>query len=224
MQFIEGTDSSKGIIKLAEQLTLALSGNKRVLWLVCGGSNIPASVEVMNLIPRELTKNLAISLTDERYGEVGHNDSNWRQLDLAGFDGGEATLLPVLVPDLSLEETVARYALMAQTALNSADVTFAQFGIGPDGHIAGILPNTVAAAEQKVLAIGYTSDPFVRITLTFPALRQIDIAYAFAYGEAKHDALSKLHNKDLELREEPSQILKQLPEAYVYNDQIGGNT
>ena len=35
-------------------------------------------------------------LTDERYGPVGHPDSNWSQLLQKGFDLPQAKLVPVL--------------------------------------------------------------------------------------------------------------------------------
>jgi len=53
-----------------------------VLWLVPGGSNIPIAVEAMDMIRKEMSglslKYLTITLSDERYGSVGHKDSNWK--------------------------------------------------------------------------------------------------------------------------------------------------
>jgi 6-phosphogluconolactonase/glucosamine-6-phosphate isomerase/deaminase len=54
--------------------------------------------------------------------------------------------------------------------------------------------------------------------LTFPALRHITAAYAFAFGNTKQQALSTLKDRSVPPREQPAQILKQLPEAYVYSD------
>jgi len=208
---------------ITERLTSELAGGKRVLWLLCGGSNVIAEAAIMRHIPADLSENLTVTLTDERYGEVGHKDSNWQQLIEAGFDGKSAKALPVL-NGKPLEQTVADYGASAKELLAKSDITIALFGIGADGHIAGILPESPAARETTALAAGYDSPPYTRLTLTFPALRQIDAAYAMAFGSGKQTALQRLQNEDLALTEQPSQILKQLPEATLFSDQIGGTS
>jgi 6-phosphogluconolactonase/glucosamine-6-phosphate isomerase/deaminase len=224
MQCILVDGPAEGITDLAERLNKELDEGKTVAWLVCGGSNIPAAVEVMNQLRHDVADRLTITLTDERFGEPGHADSNWQQLKQAGFDFAKATAIPVLEADTDLTETTKHYHAVAEEILASHDVIIAQFGIGADGHIAGILPGSPASQEQEMLAAGYSAGQFTRLTLTFPALQQIDAAYAMAFGGAKKTALSQLQSQDIVLQKQPSQILKKLPEAYVYNDQIGDNS
>jgi 6-phosphogluconolactonase/glucosamine-6-phosphate isomerase/deaminase len=69
--------------------------------------------------------------------------------------------------------------------------------------------------------VGYETPHYTRMTMTFDALRRIDVAYYMAFGDDKHDALQRLRDEDLDLEEQPAQILKEVKEAYVYNDQIG---
>jgi hypothetical protein len=45
-------------------------------------------------------------------------------------------------------------------------------------------------------------------------------AYVFAFGDAKREALQQLRDESLSLDDQPAQIIKQLPEAYVYSDQL----
>lgn len=220
MQFIKTTDWDEGTAALTERLRTELGHHKRVLWLLCGGSNITASVQVMEKLDDEATKNLAIFLTDERFGEVGHADSNSKQLYDAGFKPKQAVFVPMLAPDLSLQQTQERYAQAMKRAVDHADVIIAQFGIGSDGHIAGILPHSTAVTADGWLA-GYEASPYTRITLTFEALRHISVAFAMAFGNEKRQALEQLRDENLTLDDEPSQILKELPEAYIFNDQIG---
>ena len=109
MKFIHAVDSSTGIHDLSDRLIAELKQDKKVLWLICGGSNIAPAVEIMkkiraNVSPDQLT-NLTVSQTDERYGPVGHPDSNWKQMQDAGFDFEGIKTLPVL-RGLLLEETV----------------------------------------------------------------------------------------------------------------------
>ena len=220
MQFIQTPDWKKGTRALSKRLSSELTKNQPVLWLIPGGSNIPAAVEIMKTLPEEATKNLAIFLTDERYGEVGHIHSNGKQLVDAGFLPKQAIFVPVLAPGFSLQETQNRYEEAAKRAFEHASVIIGLFGIGSDGHIAGILPHSEAVESEGWVA-AYETHEHTRVTLTFQALRHISVAYVFAFGEEKKAALLKLHDETLPLAEQPSQILKELPEAYLYNDQIG---
>lgn len=209
----------KAATALLGALLEPLNKGSRVLWLVPGGSNIPLSVKVMDQIPDDLTKNLVMMLTDERFGPVDHKDSNLRQLAEAGFDNKQAIFVPTLVAGKYLEETVTYYDGVFNDMTRVADTVIAQFGIGPDGHIAGIKPHSPAVTD-KALAAGYKAEDFTRITLTPAALIQASAAYAFVYGDSKLDALEKLKNEGLSLEDEPAQLLKLIPKSFVYNDQI----
>ena len=220
MQFIKTPDPELGTDSLSHRLTEHLANGEKVLWLVSGGSNIPLSVAIMRRLSPSLTANLSILLSDERFGPTGHADSNATQLLTAGFDHKQATILPVLVGILNLSDSLARYESTVRQALSEADYVIGQFGIGNDGHIAGILPNSPAVDGADFVA-AYQSDPFLRLTLTAHALKRLSVAFIFAYGASKHQALEQLRDTTLAYAEQPAQILKELPEAYVYNDQVG---
>jgi 6-phosphogluconolactonase/glucosamine-6-phosphate isomerase/deaminase len=222
MQYILTAGWEDGVADLTERLVRELAGGKRVLWLTSGGSNVLPTVQVMDNIPLALSKNLTILPADERYDkDPDHAESNLAQHLKAGFNAEQATLLPVLQTGLSLEQTVDRYRQLAEQALNSSDIVIAQLGIGPDGHIAGIMIDSPAAHENTALVVGYPDPPLTRMTLTFPGLRRIDTAYVFAFGKPKQRTLKTLETEALAPSEQPAQILKQLPEAYVYSDQVG---
>jgi 6-phosphogluconolactonase/glucosamine-6-phosphate isomerase/deaminase len=215
------SDWEDGIADLTQRLVTELSNGNRVLWLVSGGSNIQASVKVINNIPGQLTKNLSVMPVDERYGPPGHDNSNWAQLLKTGFKTAEATTYPVLQDGLDFNATAQRFAELAAKAFDDSQVTIAQLGIGEDGHVAGILPNSPAAEERESLVFGYEAGPYQRLTLTFPALLKIDATYAFAFGGAKQPALQALYEGTQDIIDLPSRILCEIPEAYVYNDQVG---
>ena len=219
MQFVRVQTLLDGVAPLVERLTRQLANGKNVTWLIPGGSNIPLSVAVMAQLDDGLTAGLTIMLSDERYGPVGHADSNTFQLAEAGFQSKQANLLPVLHDGLSLEETSRRYAADFEDRIRSNDIIIGQFGMGADGHIAGILPQSPAVGSAD-LATGYDAGNFVRVTLTPKALQQITVGYVFAFGEAKRDQLERLQSQAIELDLQPVQIIKQLPEAFVYNDQL----
>lgn len=221
MELIRIANIEEGSAPLLDRLLEELNAGKRVLWLVPGGSNIPLSVRVMDGISESQSRNLTIYLTDERYGEIDHADSNTRQLREAGFEPKRARMVNVLAHGLGLEETCEQYALSIATAFETADVVVAQMGMGPDGHICGILPDSPAVESDKTV-VGYITENFTRITLTPQALKDhVSAAYVFAFGTAKREALTNLL-KEVPLTDQPAQILKQLPESYVYNDQMEG--
>jgi 6-phosphogluconolactonase/glucosamine-6-phosphate isomerase/deaminase len=223
MELIRLNSISEGSEPLLKRLITELSEDKRVLWLVPGGSNIGLAVKVMEGISEDLSRNLTIYLTDERFGEVGHEDSNAFQLQQAGFDPKQARQVNVLAPGLTLEQTTEQYAMSLSAALENTEVLIAQIGMGPDGHILGALPGTKAADSDK-LVVGYVTEQYTRITITPKALVEYKaIAYMFAFGDNKREALLNLLDKNLSLVDQPAQIVKQLPEAYIYNDQITGN-
>jgi 6-phosphogluconolactonase/glucosamine-6-phosphate isomerase/deaminase len=218
MQYIRTAGWDDGVADLTERLVRELADEQRVLWLTSGGSNIPVSVQIRDNIPPKLCSNLSVMLADERYGKVGHADSNWAQLIQAGFKTEGITTLPVLQDGFDFDQTLAHYTDMTEQAFADNETTIAQLGIGSDGHIAGILAGSPAATETEALVSGYKSTPYARLTLTFPALRHITAAYTFAFGNTKQQALSTLKDRSVPPRDQPAQILKQLPEAYVYSD------
>lgn len=222
MQLIKTNGPELAIDAISQRLISELTDGKRVVWLVPGGSGITAVVKIMETIPTPLSNLLTITLSDERYGEPGHDDSNWQQLTAAGFQGKEARLLPVLISGASLEEVTAAFDSLLAQAISSNDVVIAQLGMGADGHIAGILPGS-PATQASGLAAGYITEQFTRVTTTFHALEHADAAYVIAFGAEKLAALEQL-SQDVPLADQPAQILKQIPEAYLYNDQVGADT
>lgn len=220
MKFIQLHTIDDGATPLADRIIKELTDGKKVLWMVSGGSNISLAVTAMEHIPDDLTDHLSVCLVDERYGEVGHADSNGQQLEAAGFDPKNARVRYVLAPSLSLQETAEQFSLALKTDADAADIVIAQLGMGPDGHVLGILPGS-PAVDSKNLVESYVADDYQRITPTVKgALEIIDVAYVFAFGANKHAQLETLRDTDTPVSVQPAQLLKQLHEAYVYNDHI----
>ncbi len=210
------------IAPLVSQLKSSLAVGP-TLWIISGGSNIPLSVEAMKRIDYDLSSNLTVALADERFGDYGHPDSNWTQLKVAGFDPKHAKTIEALSADNpGLEATLSQYSNAISMAFYENERSVGQFGMGADGHIAGILPGSVASNETSELVVGYQSQPFTRITLTFEAIRHINVAFLIAGGATKRDQLIKLTSQDIPLSQQPAQIIKQNAESYIYNDQIEG--
>lgn len=213
----------QAIRKIAGRICQELEAGKRVLWLTSGGSNVQAEVTVMKLV-REHAEDklggLAILPMDERYGKPGHDTSNSEALRRAGFDPGAATWVDVLTHDVPLNQTISFYTDVAATAFANAAVIIGQFGLGNDAHTAGVLPDSPAADADEVTVAGYEWTDYTRMTLTPVALAQVQVAYVLAYGDGKKEALERLQANTEPLAKLPAKLLYQIPEVYVYTDQV----
>lgn len=198
---------------IIQQLEL---GNK-VLWFVTGGSSIPVCVEIAKLIASHPHKNLTVTLTDERYGPVNHADSNWYQLIKNGFSLPEAHLIPVLTGD-SREITTEKFNTALMEELKQADYKIGMFGIGTDGHTAGILPKSRAVMSEN-FASSYDTENFERITMTPEAILLLDEVVVYTLGEAKRHVVEDLRDKDILVDDQPAQILKQVPILTIFTDE-----
>jgi len=222
MHFIKLKSQKEAEVYLLQELKAAVQHYSNVTWLVSGGSNISLAINAFKQLDDDMLSSLTIALVDERYGTASHVDSNFYQLKSAGLDLSRVNNLPVLTDKGgSLEETTAEYANALQKLFNSSDHIIGQFGIGPDGHTAGVLPYSPATQATKKLVVGYEADDFSRITITLDAIRIVSKALVFAFGENKREAILNLRDKELSLNEEPAQIFKQLDKAYIINDMIG---
>jgi 6-phosphogluconolactonase/glucosamine-6-phosphate isomerase/deaminase len=209
---------------IAKAICDGLFAQKRVLWLVSGGSNTGAEKDIMDMVSRHASPRLgglAILPIDERFGESGHKDSNIQQLRDAGLNPGAATVVDILIHNLPFEQTVSFYNDVAATALANADIIIGQFGMGADGHIAGIKPNSPATELDDATVAGYEWEDYTRLTLTAAALRQVTVGFLLAYGADKRKALLALRRHTTAFAKLPAVLLSELPEVYVYNDQIG---
>jgi 6-phosphogluconolactonase/glucosamine-6-phosphate isomerase/deaminase len=122
--------------------------------------------------------------------------------------------------DVPFDQTVDFYNEVAATALANASVVIGQFGLGQDAHVAGILPDSPAATADEATVAGYEWTDYTRLTLTPAALTRIHAAYVLAYGDNKKTALERLRAHTETLSELPATLLYEIPEVYVYNDQI----
>lgn len=213
------TDSKDASVNyLTNVIKEKLAAGKKVFWLVPGGTGIILSTDISRLLKDLPLQNLTVSLGDERYGKVDHPDSNWHQLEKAGFDLPGATLKPVLI-DKDIEATTENFALNLEDELKEADYAIGFFGIGADGHTVGILPGSPAVNSDK-LAVFYKGSDYTRITLTPRAISMLDEIVVNMTGENKWPVIDKL-TEDISYDKQPAQSLKQVPKLTIFNDHKG---
>jgi 6-phosphogluconolactonase/glucosamine-6-phosphate isomerase/deaminase len=220
MKFIRVEGTQELTTALVDVLNRALATPQQVVWLVPGGSNISVATQVMKQISPKNGAHLTAVLTDERYGDPGHANSNYSQMVQAGFPMEHVTFHDVL-HGASFEQTTQEMNQAMKRTLESADVIIGFFGMGADGHIAGILPHSPASVAEEQWVVGYDAEQFQRLTLTPFALSHVHTAYVGAFGAEKRTALETLESKMLPVSEQPAQLLGHIPESFIYNDQIG---
>lgn len=91
------------------------------------------------------------------------------------------------------EDQPAAAAASYDQELRSTTLDLLLLGLGPDGHIASLFPNSpgLAEAERLVIPAEAKLDPFVeRVTMTPPALRSARRMIYLATGERKSEAVA----------------------------------
>lgn len=221
MRFMrEGREAAA--VAVSERIITELAAGRLVLWLVCGGSNINTEVAIMKQIRRagQNVDALTILPMDERFGPSGHADSNYQQLLDAGFDPGLAAWYDVLAKNLPLSDTVDYYTHLTENAFASVNTVVGVFGMGDDGHTAGVKPDSTALHDPAAMVVGYNSPPFVRLTLTPRELIKTNYAFVLAYGDEKTAALKRLQANNEPIEKLPARLLYDIPDVQVFNDQI----
>lgn len=197
-----------------------LKSNKKVLFFLTGGSAIAVGAKVAELLrnisDKNLIKNLTISLTDERYGPLGHKDSNWRQLTEKGFKLQGTKLIPIL-DGSDMVSTTQKFNENLEREFKRADYKIGLFGIGQDGHTAGILPKS-SAVNAGAYAFGYKTEKFERITITPKMIEKLDEAIIWAQGENKWPIIKNLLEENISVQKQPAQILKKVPLLTIFTD------
>ena len=201
---------------VADVLKEHLSNGERVLWLMTGGSGIAISVLASKKLEDTDLSNLFVTLTDERFGLVGHKDENWQQLLDMGFDLPSANLYRPLIGENTVS-TATKFADWLDEKLEIADYSIGLFGLGTDGHTAGIKPHSPAVTASG-LAVSYKGDDFERVTIGFSVIRQINEAILQVSGDDKRKVLHELIFDTLALDTQPAQILKEIPNLTIYSN------
>jgi 6-phosphogluconolactonase len=138
---------------------------------------------------------------DERFLPAGHaerNDTQARDALLDHVDLDWSRVHPVAGPDGpdgdDPDAAAARYAaelLAATGAVPVFDVLM--LGMGPEGHVASIFPESPAAADERVVVAvrNCPKPPPTRVSMTFPTLNQAREVWFLAAGAEKAEAVQR---------------------------------
>lgn len=213
MQYFEDAQPELVTIEFSEWLAMHIQDN--TLLLLCGGSAIPMIAKAWASLAPEVQQRATVTLTDERFGPVGHSDSNWLQLENAGIRVSPARSIPVLIGEETAEDSASAWSSKLEDVIKHANKVVAVFGIGTDSHIAGIKPRS-SALLSDAFAASFEGEDFTRVTITPRFFEYITSAAILTQGEAKRAALHQL-NETLEPSDFPSQLIKQVPDVRIFH-------
>lgn len=217
MHSIYSTDPSTAAAEhIAKTISEHLNASQKVTWIISGGSGMKVVLKVAHMLATTDTSNLYVTLSDERFGPVNHPDENWQQLLDAGFAIPNAILYRPLTGQ-DRKHTTAQFNDWLATHISTADFTIGLFGIGNDGHTAGIKPHS-SAVKAVSWADAFDGDDFERVTMTPFAIRQLNEAVTQASGSDKIPTLRTLLLEECSLDDQPAQILKAVPVSTLYSD------
>ena len=202
---------------LAGRIRQQLQDGKQVLWLLSGGSGVQVCVAVSKLLRDEDLTNLYVTISDERYGPVGHANENMQQLLDAGLSlPGAAIYRPLM--DASITDTTRQYDDWLSDALAKVDYTIALLGIGEDGHTSGIKPHSPAVRSDDMVCY-FDGEDHRRITTTTSFFSHVDEVVVQAYGETKHPVVSKLlQASSHSLEDFPAALIQNIPKVTLFTD------
>jgi 6-phosphogluconolactonase/glucosamine-6-phosphate isomerase/deaminase len=206
---------------LANELATPVSQGKEVLWLVSGGSSVAVAINAAQLLNVAQTKHITVAQIDERMVSTGSKQENWQQLLNSGFNPADFKQAVSMLSTGSQPEEIAKnYGRLLQQLIGQSGAVIGLFGIGENGHTAGIMPAANAAEFDSFkgpeLVASYRADDFTRITITEACIKQMTSIVAYACGEKKRSVVEQL-NMDLPVHAQPAQLLKSVAAAVVFN-------
>ncbi len=208
----------EAIDEAAKKLTEALDHSVKTLLLLSGGSSLQVAKVALAKLKPEQKKLITIAQIDERFGKPGHKDSNWNGVEnvVGGFND-YAGAVNILQGSETIEEDAAYYNAMLKTLLEQNVLTVGLFGVGADGHVAGILPGDQADFLKYTdgrLVVNFKGSDFPRITTTSALMNRLDEAIVYACGPDKKKAIMDL-KKDIPANEHPAQLVKKVSQAWI---------
>lgn len=201
-------DVQKGL-QAAKEIIYKNVDERTVLFLSGGSTPKPLYEEIAR---EKKLKAGAVALVDERYGEVNHTDSNEKMIRETGL----VDFYPIL-ENKGMEETARDYEKTIQSLFSQFPKKVGIFGMGDDGHTAGIAPNI----DQGNSLVSYFDDGKPgfkfgkRITLTFKAMEKFDYLIILAFGSAKKNAFDLMFKKG---------SLKEIPSRFYLKPEIANKT
>ena len=193
------------VTRLVDSIRSAMTVRGRALIVLTGGSN---GIDLLRGLRLEAERidwpNVHLFWGDERYVPENDDERNDKQarealLDHVGIPRSNVHAMPasdgefgddVAAAALAYEQLLAAHAEPGQ-AVPNFDVHL--MGMGPEGHVNSLFPDTAAVRETTHMVVSVEDSPKPppkRITLTLPAVQRSREVWLIISGAAKADAVA----------------------------------
>lgn len=210
--------------------------DKKVLLLLSGGSALNI---LSGLDESVFSDNVTFTTLDERYSTDPMVNNMSQIMSTPFFEKVReqgASLIDTRVGDLESQSDMTQRvneAMEKWFADNPDGKVIATIGIGPDGHIAGIMPypedhetfkRLFDDGDNAHLVVGYDAESKnphrLRITSTFNLIRKIDAVVVYAAGDNKKEAVGRVLSEEGDLASTPARILREIEgKVFLFTDQ-----
>ncbi len=208
----------------------------KLLFFYSGGSVLELFPLLYDFLFKEnITKlNAWFVPIDERFDVSASNFKAFAALEcFRGFESMGVRFLDVLSHGHLLEDSAYWFSEWVRVETDQVHIAdgkvISLFGMGADGHMAGIFPFPENEAffngefiETSRFAVGYDvgeKNPYTeRITTTLPAFKTMDRSFAYVLGVNKKSALERVLSQEGSYSETPARIWRELSEHGIYTD------
>lgn len=203
-----------------------------VLLMLSGGS----AMSILDYVDESvLEPNMTLSVLDERCSSDPAVNNFLQLKETKFFEKAVAKGVQVISTEVQEEEGCLDVASRWEKNLldwkieNPDGVIVATMGIGPDGHVAGIMPNiNEVPFSGENIVVSYSVPPEVnkytdRITVTYTFLRDyVDEGVAYAVGSEKQDIIKGLEENPAEKDTVtiPARVFNQMSAVKLYSDVV----
>ena len=157
-----------------------------------GGSTPKITYSLLKNDIRDLSK-IIFWTVDERWVPRDDEYSNQKMLNSI-FADSTAKILEVEYSGLSAERDANKYASKLENNITNFDTVI--LGVGEDGHIASLFPDTVAVNDTENFYVSNEVNILSkwRVTATFKLLKEVDNVYLLVTGNNKKEILKSIMN------------------------------
>ncbi len=201
----------------------------RLLFFVSGGS----CLKVLPQIKNQDFSGVTVAVLDERYDETNENN-NFSQLRKLAWTnnflkkGGTLISTKVLTGDTQ-QKLLDRFQKQIEKWIvdNENGRMLALFGMGEDGHTAGIFPESEKPQvfdemfDSRELFVAYVTDKNKfpkRITATNALFKKLEMGFAFICGQEKEAALHEFKQNKKRVNELPVLFLRNVKRIKIVTD------
>ena len=157
-----------------------------------GGSTPKITYSLLKNDIQDLSK-IIFWTVDERWVPRDDEYSNQKMLNSI-FADSTAKILEVEYSGLSAERDANKYASKLENNITNFDTVI--LGVGEDGHIASLFPDTVAVNDKDNFYVSNEVNILSkwRVTATFKLLKEVDNVYLLVTGNNKKEILKSIMN------------------------------